>query len=182
MDDKRIIELYFARDESAIEETKSSYGKLICSIARSILGTSSYNEECENDTYLKAWNSIPPTIPLSLPAYLSKIARNTALNILRGNKRHTPIKISLIYEEISEVIPDSSEDILEKIELRQAMREFVRSLDSTRRNVFLKRYFYMLSVSEIASDMGISPGTVKSMLHRTRDSLKKYLAQREIYL
>lgn len=180
MDDNRIIELYFARDERAIEETRASYGRLILSIARNILGSQGESEECENDTYLRTWNSIPPTRPNSLLAYLSKIVRNLALNRLRNNKRRVNVRMNLILDELSEVIPDKKEDIADEIDLREAMRDFVTKLDTARRNVFLKRYFYMLSVNEISADMGISIGTVKSMLFRTRKALRDYLTEREI--
>ena len=87
MDDNKIIELYFARDERAIEETRTSYGRLIYSVAYNILDSAPDSEECENDTYLRTWDSIPPTRPSILSAYLSRISRNLALNRLRDEKR-----------------------------------------------------------------------------------------------
>ena len=178
MDDNKIIDLYFSRDESAIEETKTKYGKLIFSVAFRILGNHQDTEECESDTYLKAWNTIPPTVPNSLPAYLSSIARNFAITRYRVNKRHR--EMDRILREISEVIPEFGSDVSDEVDLRDALGEFVDGLDTQKQLVFLKRYFYMMSVAEISADMKISLGTVKSSLSRMRIALKKYLEERGI--
>ena len=180
MEDKRIIELYFSRDESAIKETKSKYGKLLLSIAYNILGNRYESEECENDTYFRAWNSIPPTRPSSFSAYLSRITRNIAINRYHRNKRST--EMDLILDELSEVIPNASDDLADDISLREALGSFVDGLDVSKRMIFVKRYFYMMSVRDIASDMEISVGTVKSSLSRMRIVLKKQLAERGIYV
>lgn len=178
MDDNRIIELYFSRDESAIKETKSKYGRLLLSIAYSILGNRSDSEECESDTYFKAWGSMPPVRPNSLSAFLSRITRNLAINRYRRNRRQGDM--DLILDEIGEVIPDTQGDITDDIDLRDALESFVRGLDLTKRLIFLKRYFYMMSVKDIAMDMQISVGTVKSSLSRMRVALKKHLTERGI--
>ena len=180
MDDKRIIELFFARDEYAISLTKEKYGGYLTSLAFGILGDRQDAAECENETYLCAWNSIPPTNPRSLSAYLSKIIRNLSLNRLRSDRHRIPLKMTVILDELSEVIPDNREDIADTIDLRDAMKGFVEGLDSIRRKIFLKRYFYIMSVNEIADDMGMRAGTVKSTLHRTREELRKYLTERGI--
>lgn len=182
MEDSRIIELYFARDERAIEETKLKYSRLLLSVAENILGERPLAEECESDTYLSAWNSIPPTRPTYFSAYLTKITRNFALNRLRGNRRNSPPEMNLILDEIAEIIPDEAGDIAEGIDLKDAMTDFVRSLDVTRRRIFIQRYFYMLSVKEIAIEQGLPLGTVKSILSRTRKMLYKHLTERGIYL
>ena len=180
MDDKRIIELFFARDEYAISLTKEKYGGYLMSLAFGILGDRQDAAECENETYLCAWNSIPPTNPRSLSAYLSKIIRNLSLNRLRSDRHRIPLKMTVILDELSEVIPDNREDIADTIDLRDAMKGFVEGLDPIRRKIFLKRYFYIMSVNEIADDMGMRTGTVKSTLHRTREELRKYLTERGI--
>ena len=180
MDDSRIIELYFARDEQAIEESKLKYGRLLLSIAQTILGNRAESEECESDTYLKAWGAIPPTRPNSLCAYLSKIIRNLALNRKRSDKRRGLSEIELIYDEISAVIPDKNTDFAEEIDLRDALEGFVKELDETRRIIFLRRYFYMMSVRDIAYDMKMSVGTVKSDLYRMRMALRIYHEERGI--
>ena len=100
VDDKNIIDLYFARDEQAIAETQTKYGRLLLSVAMNILHSSPDSEECESDTYLRAWNAIPPTIPQILSAYLAKITRNLALNRLRDGRRR--LEAELVYEEIAE--------------------------------------------------------------------------------
>lgn len=178
MDDKRIIELYFSRDESAIEQTRAKYGRLLLSIAYGILGNRQDSEECESDTYFKAWQTIPPTRPTSLMAYLARITRNLAINRYRRNKRGG--EMGLILDELSEIIPDAASDIDDSLDLRDAIGSFVDRLDTTRRMIFLKRYFYMMSVRDIAYEMGLSVGTVKSHLSRMRITLKKQLTERGI--
>ena len=137
MDDKRIIELFFARDEYAISLTKEKYGGYLMSLAFGILGDRQDAAECENETYLCAWNSIPPTNPRSLSAYLSKIIRNLSLNRLRSDRHRIPLKMTVILDELSEVIPDNREDIADTIDLRDAMKGFVEGLDPIRRKIFL---------------------------------------------
>jgi len=180
MDDKRIIELFFARDEQAIGLTKEKYGRYLTSLAFGILGDRQDAAECENEAYLCLWNSIPPTNPHSLFAYLSKTMRNLALNRLRSEKHRISLKMTVILDELSEVIPDNQEDMDYRIDLREAMKRFVEKLDPTKRKIFLKRYFYIMSVNEIAYDMGMPSGTVKSTLHRMREELRKYLTERGI--
>ena len=180
MDDRRIIELFFARNEDAITETQAKYGRYLNSIAFDILGDRYDAAECESDTYLRAWNSIPPTDPQSLPAFLTKILRNLALNRLRTDRRRIPLKMTVILDELSEVIPDRDGDISDRLALRECLTGYVRALDPTRRNIFLKRYFYVMSVKDIASDMEMRVGTVKSTLHRMREELRSYLKERGI--
>jgi RNA polymerase sigma-70 factor (ECF subfamily) len=180
MDDNRIIELFFNRDEGAIEQARDKYGRYLSTLLYNILGDREDCEECENDTYFRAWNSIPPTRPTSLIAYLSKIARNLALDRLRDEKKRPALKTALILDEISEIIPDSSVDMCDELSLRDVMRDFVRGLDPIRRKIFLQRYFYMLSVREIAREVKMPEGTVKTQLFRIRQSLRDYLKERGI--
>ncbi len=180
VDDTRIIELYFARDERAIEETKAKYGRLLYSIANRILDDAGESEECESDTYLSVWNSIPPTRPSYFSAYITRITRNFALNRLRDNRRKSPPEMNLILDEIAEIIPDGTGDITESIDLRDTLTDFVRSLDVIKRRIFIQRYFYTLSIKEIAIENGLPMGTVKSILSRARKMLYKHLTEREI--
>lgn len=180
MDDRKIIDLFFARNEDAINLTKEKYGRYLNSIAFDILGDRHDAAECESDTYLRAWNSIPPTEPRSLPAYLAKIVRNIALNRIRTDTRRIPLKMSLILDELSEVIPDVEGDIAERLGIRECIVGYVNGLERERRNIFLKRYFYLMSVNDIASDMGMRVGTVKSILFRMREELRSYLNERGI--
>lgn len=182
MDDNKIIELYFARDERAIEETRDSYGRLIYSVAYAILESHTDSEECENDTYLRAWDSIPPTHPNYFSAFLSKISRNLAISRLRDNNRRAPLGTELIYEELSEVLPDVVGDITEDIELRDAINEFLSSLSKTKRQIFMKRYFYMREVRTIAREMGVTVGSIKVSLHRVRKELRDFLESRGIVI
>ena len=180
MDDNKIIELYFNRDEMAIELCREKYGKYILTLLFNMLGDSEACEECESDTYFRAWNSIPPTRPTSLLAFLSKIARNLALDKLRAEKNSPPLKMTVILDEISEIIPDSKEDLCDELYLKQIMGDFVREIDPTSRKIFLMRYFYMTSVKDIAAQMRMREGSVKSVLYRTRQNLRVYLSERGI--
>ena len=182
MDDNKIIELYFARDECAIEETRVSYGRLLLSIAWNILGDPADSEECESETYLRAWNSIPPTVPNILSAYLSKITRNLALNRLRDKKRRASLQSEFVFDELIESLPSTAGDITDDMELKDALNSFIESLDTTKRKIFLKRYFFMRSVREIAAETGISQGAVKVNLSRTRKMLREYLESRGIVI
>ena len=181
MDDRKIIELYFARDERAIVETKASYGRLIYSVAMSILHSPSDSEECENDTYMRTWESIPPTRPTYFSAYLTKITRNLAVNNLRDKGRHT-LTADVIYEEIAEALPDTVGDLTEDLELRDALDEFIGSLPKTKRQIFVKRYFYMKSIRDIAREMSIPMPSVKVILFRLRKELRDYLESRGIVI
>ena len=180
MDDNRIIEMYFARDERAIEETKTSYGRLIRYVAKGIVINNDDVDECEVDTYVKTWESIPPTKPTYLSAYLTKITRNLAINKLRDGKKN--LNAELVFEEISEFIPDSQGDITENIALRELLNEFLENLGKTKRQIFVKRYFYMRSIKEIAREMGITTGVVKVTLSRIRKQLREYLEERGVVI
>lgn len=182
MNDDKIIELYFARNESAIEETRLSYGKLLISVAMRILDDPASSEECEDDTYMRAWESMPPTRPRHLSAFLAAITRNLALDRLRSEKRHGSLALTLATEELSDAIPDTQGDITEDIELRDALNDFLKSLSPTKRQIFMKRYFYMLSIKEIARDLGITQSGVKVALMRLRSELRRHLEIRGIVI
>ena len=182
MDDSKIIELYFERDESAIQETKISYGRLLLSVAMAILCDKPESEECENDTYMRAWENIPPTRPSYLSAYLSAITRNLALDRVRKKQSARPLGTALILEELSEVISDNGADPVEEIELRDALNAFLESLSITKRQIFMKRYFFMRSVKEIAKETGMTVGGVKVTLVRVRRELRDFLESRGIVI
>ena len=175
MDDNRIIDMYFARDEDAISETRAKYGRLVYMIAFNILNSAPDSEECENDTYARAWNAIPPTRPKYFSAFLSKISRNLALNRYKKRKNESSILCETILDELSEVIPDTEGDITEDIALREALNGFLGTLGGTQRKIFLMRYFYMRSVKDIAFDLGLTQTSVKVTLHRERLRLREYL-------
>ena len=180
MEDNDIVQLYFDRDERAIDETKAAYGRFIYSVAYRILESEPDSEECENETYLRAWRSIPPTRPYCFSAFLGKISRNLALNRYRDEKRRRPLGAEMILDEISEIIPENQGDITEEMELRDALNEFLGNLSKTKRQIFMKRYFYMRDIKEIASELGIGVSNVKVTLMRLRSELRNFLEGRGI--
>ena len=182
MKDTDIITLYNQRNERAIYETHRKYGDYCMSISLGILHNHQDAEECVNDTYLKAWNSMPPERPDSLSAYLGKLTRNLALNRYaheHADKRN--IHLTAIYDEATEPFADSA-DMLDEMILREAINTFLASLSSETRILFMRRYWYMSPVKQIAHDYGLPEGTVKSILSRTRKKFKEYLEKEGIYL
>ncbi|MCH5205952.1 MAG: sigma-70 family RNA polymerase sigma factor [Oscillospiraceae bacterium] len=177
MEDSEIIGLYFERDERAISETGVKYGRLCFGVAKNILGSSEDAEECVNDTYLNVWNSIPPTKPNDLKAFICKVTRNLSLTRLKYNKaaKRSP-EVLLSLSELEEVLPDeSAADGVEAEELGKLISAFLREQKPDSRNVFLRRYWFFDSVSEIAARFSFSESKVKSMLFHTRGKLRKYL-------
>lgn len=177
MDDARIIELYFARDERAIEETKLSYGGKLRAVAMRILEDFQDAQECENDTYWKTWNSIPPNRPLHFLAYIVKICRNAALSMLeyRGAAKRSAQVVELT-NEMQQCIPDSlAERDFEPEGLGDLLSAFLREESDDNRAIFVRRYFAGESVAEVAQALGCSESKVKSALMRTRGRLKNYL-------
>ena len=183
MDDKGIISLYFKRDQQAIAETKDKYGRLLFSVAYNILYSEGDSEECVDDTYMKAWQTIPPTVPNRLSAFLAKITRNIALNRYRdGKRRGRNLTAELILDEIAEAVPDTGGDIAGDLALRDSLNRFLDSLERRQRMVFLKRYFYMCPAKDIARDMGMTSSAVKVSLSRTRAKLREHLEREGIRL
>ena len=185
MDDKQILDLYFARKEQAIAETAKKYGKYCFSIARNILGNIPDAEETVNDTYIGAWNSIPPHRPCMLSTYLGKITRRLALKRWTANRaqKRGGGEVALALEELAGCIPSDFdvESRMEAAELAQTLNNFVRNLPLPERNVFLCRYWYLDSIEVIARRFDFSQSKVKSMLSRTRKKLYAHL-QKEGYL
>ncbi len=186
MDEKQIIDLYFARSESAITETHRKYGPYCHKIAYSILYNHQDSEECVSDTYLKTWNSIPPKRPGRLQLFLGKITRNLALDRFdwyMADKRGKG-EVALSLEELRECIPDSTgmEEIIENKELVRVINGFLEKLPAQTRKVFLRRYWNLSPVKEIASFYGISESKVKILLMRTRNALKDCLEKEGIAL
>lgn len=183
MEDSQIIELYWQRSESAIAETSHKYGKLCRRIAMNIVGNYSDAEECENDTYIAVWNAIPPTRPNIFAAFLSRIARNIALNRYEYNKaQKRNNEFDLILSELEECIADKNtvEKNLEEGMLADIIDDFLTGLSKEKRVIFVRRYWYSDNVKEIARRMRISESKVKTVLFRTRKELQEYLAQRDI--
>mgnify|MGYP002868854863 CR=1 FL=1 len=181
--DQAVLALYLARDEHAIEETAKQYGALCRSIALRILGNAQDAEECVNDTLLRAWESIPPE-PEHLPAYLAALTRNLALNRLaeRNALRRGGGQVPAALHELSELLP-SADDVEHQADmhaLTQAIAQFLRGEPVKNRRVFLRRYFSMMSVQEVAASLGMNENTVKSILKRTREKLRDFLEKEGI--
>ena len=176
LDDNVIIDLYFERDEKAIEATDAKYGKLLRQIAFNILHSDPDSEECVDDTYVKAWGAMPPERPSFLRAFLAKITRNLSLNrYVQNRARSRMLLTETVFEEISECVPDTKGDISDDIAIKDAVNGFLSSLGDLQRQMFVKRYFYMLSIREIASDMRMTVSNVKVNLMRVREKFKVYL-------
>ena len=181
MDDTKIVELYWSRSEQAISETESKYGKYCRTISSNILANTSDAEECVNDTYLKAWNSMPTNKPSRLAPYLGKLTRWLSLNRLRDQDclKRGGGELPLVLDELAETL-DSGFDIEKNLEIRElnrAIRLLLDALEKEERDVFLSRYWYMASISEIAEKSGYTESKVKTMLHRTRKKLLNQLKE-----
>lgn len=176
MEDHRIIELYFARDEQAICETDEKYGRLCHHISHQILVDEEDVKECVNDTYLSLWNQIPPTRPHYFLAFISKIVRNLSLKkweYIHAEKRNSRVLVSL--EELEQVLPSSDDRNITEKELGWLINGFLRLEKPEARQVFLRRYLFFDSIEEIAARFGFRESKVKSMLFRTRNRLREYL-------
>ncbi|MBO4880991.1 MAG: sigma-70 family RNA polymerase sigma factor [Firmicutes bacterium] len=177
MDDARIIELYFARDEEAIEQTRVCYGGKLYAVAMRILEDREDAQECENDTYLKTWNSIPPNRPVHFLAYIVKICRNAALGMLEyRNAAKRSAQVVELTDEMQQCIPDAlAEQAFEPEEIGHLLSAFLREQSEDNRKIFVRRYLSGESVAEVAEALGYSESKVKSSLLRTREKLRGYL-------
>lgn len=177
MDDQGILQLYYLRSEKAIKESQTKYGRLCRSLAMRILGSREDAEETENDTYLRAWDTIPPTEPASLGAYLAALCRRIAIDRLRNRKRlkRGGGTYTETLEELDRSLAAVDGDPADKIALQDALERFLRSLPPEQRRIFLQRYWWMLSIKEIARDCGKSESAVKMTLARAREKLKDEL-------
>lgn len=182
MEDAKIIELYFARDEEAIRYTDMAYGRRLHRLADNIVNSAEDAEESVNDTYLKTWNTIPPQKPNHFFAYLAKICRNLALNRLDWkNAAKRKAEVVCLTGEMELCIPDAQQTReVEARELGAVLDAFLRTLTPENRMVFLRRYWYVDTVSEIARRYGLSEGAVEMRLVRTREKLRTYLTKEGI--
>ena len=177
MEDSQIVDLYLQRDETAVEYTAEKYGQRLRRLSYGIVEDQQTAEECENDTYYTAWNKIPPDRPTLLGAYLSKITRFLALNRFTKKSAAKRVGETAPLEELYECIPspDTVESHLEEGALKEVINGFLRSLDREKRCIFIKRYFYMASIADIAKELELSESGVKVQLFRMRASLKEIL-------
>ena len=177
MVDEKIIDLFWLRSEEAITQTKNSYEPYCRAICSNILSNRLDTEECISDAYMKLWETIPPQRPRSLRAYLSKIVRNLALDRYRNinSEKRGGKQAKLVFEEIQEFISQDAEELADELTLRDAINSFLEDLDPDVRTVFVQRYWYFLSVRQIADIHGMGQSKVKMTLKRTRDKLKEHL-------
>lgn len=181
MTDNDIIELYMRRDERAIAATQNIYGKYCEKIARNILGDEQEAQECVNDTYLKAWENIPPERPQIFAAYLAKITRNNALSRYRRNtaEKRGRGTVPLILDELSEIVSDGStvEKTAENREIIAEINRFLETLPEKNRRIFILRYICCESVKSIADRFGIRENNVSVNLNRTKKQLRQHLSK-----
>lgn len=179
MRDDQIIELYWQRKEAAIEETDQKYGRYLTTIAYNILNDEEDSKESVNDTYMNAWNSMPPNRPNVLSAYLAKITRSVSIDAFRKKHRgkRVPSEYITSLSELSDCVTDG-QNVEQEIDMKQlaaTINNFVRSLPAEARHLFIGRYFYMDPLREVARYCGMSESKAKSMLHRLRLRLKAHL-------
>ena len=185
MEDTRIIELYFQRNEQAISETANKYGAFCHSIANNILSSKEDSEECVNDTYNSVWNAIPPLRPNKFKVWLGKIVRNTAINIYNKNdtqKRGSGMAVLL--SELEECVPSprSVENEIAEKELSEIIEKFLRSLEKEDQILFVRRYWNGISLKQLAKGNDISPKKLAQQMYRLRISLKNHLEKEGVSL
>ncbi len=182
MDDQKIVQLYWDRNEQAIPETSMKYDAYCTSIAKNILGNSEDAEECVNDTYLNAWNSMPPHRPRILSTFLGKITRNLSFNRYKHNTadKRGGGQLPLVLDELAECVTstDSVEKAIEQQELTRAIDHFLDTLPTDKQNIFVCRYWYTDSIADIAARFNMNESTVTTILSRTRVKLHDYLIER----
>lgn len=184
VEDSKIIALFFTRSEQAIQETDRKYGNYCFQIAWNILSNQQDAEESVNDTYLTAWKSIPPARPTRLSAFLGKITRHIALD--RWRRRYAAKRgggePALALEELEDCIAakDSTEEFLRKEEFRSAMNRFLEGLGVNERKLFVSRYWYLRSIRELSEKTGLSEGSIKTQLFRTRAKLRTFLTEEDL--
>ena len=186
MEDERILDLYWQRDEAAIRETERKYGRYLTKIAYGILTNAEDSQESVNDAYLGAWNSIPPHRPGVFSAYLAKITRRCSIDIFRRRHREKRLgcEYALSLDELEDCVSagDSPVETVELGELTRAIENYLRSLDWEARTAFIARYFFLDSIREIAACHHMSESKVKSLLFRTRKGLREYLIKEGVTL
>lgn len=186
MEDKQIVDLYWERSETAISETAKKYGKYCLYIANNVLHNAEDSEECVNDTYMRAWGSMPEHRPSILKTFLGKITRNLALDkykSLTAEKRYCG-QVPLVLDELHECLPstDNTADIVDEMVLTELFNLFLSSLSLEQRKVFMRRYWYLSPIKDIAADYHMSESKVKMSLLRSRNELKRLLEKEGVFL
>lgn len=185
MEDSDIIELYWRRNERAIGESSSKYGSYCLSIANNILSNLQDSEECVNSTWLNVWNAIPPQRPNRLSAFFAKITRNLSINKLRARtaEKRSGNEAAIAIDELGECLSasDNVEAEYQRKELGEKISRFLHTLPERECNMFIRRYFYVQSIKEIATHYRLKESNVLVILSRTRKKLRLYL-QKEGYI
>lgn len=184
MEDSHIIQLYINRSENAITETGAKYGAYCFRIANNILGSKEDSEECVNDAYLAAWNSIPPNRPTKFSTYLGRLVRNSAIN--QWKAQHTRKRgggeWNVALDELGE-LADRAQDPEAELHYQETLtsfNRFLKTLPKTERDIFLRRYWFVDSIADIAESFGFTQSKVASMLLRTRKKLRRHFEQEDI--
>ena len=184
--DEQIIELYWRREEKAIQETDKKYGQFLFRIAYNILHERLDCEECQNDTYLGVWNAIPPTRPTVFPAFITQIMRRIAINRYKekASKKRIPSELTISMEDVNGTLhgDDSVAVKYEMAEVGKIINTYVRELSDRQRYIFIDRFYLAESVETIATDLSISVPTVYREIDKIKHSLKLYLEWNDVYI
>ena len=177
LEDYKIVDMYWARTEDAIRQTDIKYGRMLTGISSALVPTVQDAEECVSDTYVAAWNSMPDERPIYLGAFLSKIVRRISVDKYRREHSQKRGGADNLIDELTECIPAETDLQTEydNRRLAELLNVFLRSLDEQKRTIFVRRYFFSDSVLAISQMLGISEGKTKTVLHRTRNELRKFL-------
>ena len=185
MIDEKIVDMYWARSESAIEETSKKYGRYFHTIAYNILRNEEDSQECVSDTYLSAWKAMPSERPRKLSAFLGRITRNLALSRYEyySAEKRGGCQVSLALDELAECVPENGDydPVTDRVILKDVLNRFLEELDENSRNIFVSRYFYLNSSGEIAKKYSMTENNVNVILYRVRNRLKDILKQEGIY-
>lgn len=184
--DEQIIELYWRREEKAIQETDKKYGQFLFRISYNILHERLDCEECQNDTYLGVWNAIPPTRPTVFPAFITQIMRRIAINRYKekASKKRIPSELTISMEDVNGTLhgDDSVAVKYEMAEVGKIINNYVRELSDRQRYIFIDRFYLAESVETIATDLSISVPTVYREIDKIKHSLKLYLEWNDVYI
>lgn len=185
MEDQRIVELFWQRDQRAIDETQRKYEAYLTRVAMNVLGDPEDSRETVNDTYLAAWDAIPPHRPQALSAFLSKLTRRISIDLLRKKQsaKRGGGEYALSLSELDQCVPGGSspQQQLEADALAGAIEAFLKTQSENARNAFICRYFFLDPVKTVARNLGLTESNTKVLLHRTRIALREYL-EKEGYL
>ena len=184
--DEQIIELYWQREESAIEETDKKYGQFLFRIAYNILHDRLDCEECQNDTYLGVWNAIPPTRPTVFPAFITQIMRRIAINRYKEktSKKRIPSELTVSMDDLNDMLHsgNSVEAAVEAEEVGKIINDYVRELSERQRYIFIDRFYLAEAVETIAEDLSISVPTVYREIEKIKQGLKIYLERNDVFI